>query len=474
MAYLERTKAKKHSAEPKLTGAMLQVESNCYRTTADPSCTMAELDNVRTVPVETNSIVSEPTSPLSQPDGRRSLCSICADRATGKHYGASSCDSCKGFFRRSVRSSYAYTCRFGRRCVVDKNKRNQCRHCRLQKCFRAGMRKKAVQSERCHSNHRVEGQGAGTLSISVLLQAEATVHRFPTPVSPVSCDISTKKTACVGDVFESMKQQLLLLVEWAKLIPEFCSLPLDDRVALLRAHSAEHLILGAARRSLAYNNLILSGNDFVIPLRGAEIEMSRVAFQIQDELVKPLREMDITNKEFVCLRAIVFFAPDYPGLGNPQMVRHLRFQAQVLLDEATCEQRGRFGEHLLRLSPLQRVAWQMVETSHLAQLLGEARVDSLLQEMLLGEDTKAGQAPCMDNSLTGDQLGERGGLPSNITSVDLPVPTSLPSDSVPTQTDTEVYRHGEGASAPTASAHSIPVAPVHPCLRETPEQAATI
>lgn len=117
------------------------------------------------------------------------------------------------------------------------------------------------------------------------------------------------------------------------------------QVALLRAHSAEHLILGAARRSLAYNNLILlgktdeaccwlivsmvsimptqpnisemngliydcgTGNDFVIPLRGAEIEMSRVAFQIQDELVKPLREMDITNKEFVCLRAIVFFAP---------------------------------------------------------------------------------------------------------------------------------------------------------------------
>uniref|UniRef100_A0A667WXZ4 Hepatic nuclear factor 4, beta n=1 Tax=Myripristis murdjan TaxID=586833 RepID=A0A667WXZ4_9TELE len=257
------------------------------------------------------SIVSEPTSPLSQPDGRRSLCSICADRATGKHYGASSCDSCKGFFRRSVRSSYAYTCRFGRRCVVDKNKRNQCRHCRLQKCFRAGMRKKAVQSERCHSNHRVEGQGAGTLSISVLLQAEATVHRFPTPVSPVSCDISTKKTACVGDVFESMKQQLLLLVEWAKLIPEFCSLPLDDRVALLRAHSAEHLILGAPNIS-EMNGLIYDcgpGNDFVIPLRGAEIEMSRVAFQIQDELVKPLREMDITNKEFVCLRAIVFFAP---------------------------------------------------------------------------------------------------------------------------------------------------------------------
>lgn len=38
-------------------------------------------------------------------------CSICGDRATGKHYGAASCDGCKGFFRRSVRKNHVYTCR---------------------------------------------------------------------------------------------------------------------------------------------------------------------------------------------------------------------------------------------------------------------------------------------------------------------------------------------------------------------------
>lgn len=52
-----------------------------------------------------------------------------------------------------------------------------------------------------------------------------------------------------------------------------------------------------------------AGNDFVIPLRGAQIEVSRVAFRIQEELVKPLRELDITDKEFACLKTIVFFAP---------------------------------------------------------------------------------------------------------------------------------------------------------------------
>lgn len=81
------------------------------------------------------------------------------------------------------------------------------------------------------------------------------------------------------------------------------------------------------------------------------------------------------------------------------MVRHLRFQAHLLLEEATCEQRGRFGELLLILPPLQSVAWQMVETLHLAQLLGEAKMDSLLQEMLLGEGTETGQGVCTGTTI---------------------------------------------------------------------------
>ena len=38
-----------------------------------------------------------------------------------------------------------------------------------------------------------------------------------------------------------MKQQLLILVEWAKYIPAFSQLTLDDQVALLRAHAGQHM-----------------------------------------------------------------------------------------------------------------------------------------------------------------------------------------------------------------------------------------
>lgn len=53
-------------------------------------------------------------------------------------------------------------------------------------------------------------------------------------LAPPMRDIISKKIARSADVCESIKEQLLLLVEWAKRIPEFCELPVDDRVGEVR------------------------------------------------------------------------------------------------------------------------------------------------------------------------------------------------------------------------------------------------
>lgn len=68
------------------------------------------------------------------------LCLVCNDRASGRHYGALSCEGCKGFFKRSIRKQLAYQCRGSMNCEITKHHRNRCQYCRLQKCLACGMR----------------------------------------------------------------------------------------------------------------------------------------------------------------------------------------------------------------------------------------------------------------------------------------------------------------------------------------------
>lgn len=77
-------------------------------------------------------------------------CVVCGDKASGRHYGAVSCEGCKGFFKRSVRKSLTYSCRSNQDCVINKHHRNRCQFCRLRKCLEMGMKMESVQSERKH------------------------------------------------------------------------------------------------------------------------------------------------------------------------------------------------------------------------------------------------------------------------------------------------------------------------------------
>ncbi|VVD02776.1 unnamed protein product [Leptidea sinapis] len=76
------------------------------------------------------------------------LCRVCGDKASGKHYGVPSCDGCRGFFKRSIRRNLDYVCKDKGRCIVDVSRRNQCQACRFSKCLRVNMKKDAVQHER--------------------------------------------------------------------------------------------------------------------------------------------------------------------------------------------------------------------------------------------------------------------------------------------------------------------------------------
>ncbi|XP_014012623.1 hepatocyte nuclear factor 4-gamma isoform X1 [Salmo salar] len=416
-----------------VSNSLLDMDVANYSEGLDPTYSTLGFDHADVLYGGGDSMPAEPG--LSQADVGNSNCAICGDKATGKHYGASSCDGCKGFFRRSIRKNHIYSCRFNRQCVVDKDKRNQCRFCRLHKCFRAGMKKEAVQNERDRISSRRNIQDSQDLPpITVLAQAESLSQQISVSSPRGAVDVSEQKSAGVGDVCDSMRQQLLVLVEWAKYIPAFGELPLDDQVSLLRAHAGEHLLLGVAKRSMPYKDILLLGNGCVIHGSSAEPDIGRVANRVLDELVLPFQDIQIDDNEYAALKAIVFFDPDAKSLRDPSKIKAMRLQVQMSLEDyindRQYDSRGRFGELLLLLPTLQSITWQMIEQLQFVKLCGLAKIDNLLHEMLLGGLAAEpahlhhpGHTQLAQDPLTGHTLVISTMPATHTTQIDTPIPS---------------------------------------------------
>lgn len=87
-------------------------------------------------------------------------CKVCGDKSSGKHYGIYSCDGCSGFFKRSIHKNRQYTCKahsdLKGKCPIDKTHRNQCRACRLQRCFEVNMNKDGILLFILYSGHVIK------------------------------------------------------------------------------------------------------------------------------------------------------------------------------------------------------------------------------------------------------------------------------------------------------------------------------
>ncbi|KAL5111915.1 Serine/threonine-protein phosphatase 6 catalytic subunit [Taenia crassiceps] len=90
----------------------------------------------------------------SNPDDARSdapwilACPVCGDKVSGYHYGLQTCESCKGFFKRTVQNKKSYQCTEAGVCIIDRVHRKRCAYCRFKKCLSVGMRIEAVREDR--------------------------------------------------------------------------------------------------------------------------------------------------------------------------------------------------------------------------------------------------------------------------------------------------------------------------------------
>jgi len=303
-----------------------------------------------------------PSHPLAN---AKHMCSICGDKASGKHYGVYSCEGCKGFFKRTVRKELSYACREDRNCIVDKKQRNRCQYCRYMKCLAQGMKREAVQEERgVGKGEKEPGQtedvetmlyGNNEMPVDRILSAENACDKFQESLAPQGAtgDMATKYKMAANI-------QLQTLVEWAKQIPHFLDLAIDDQVALLRNGWNELMIAGFSHRSVGVSEGIVLSNGIIATRETAhEAGVGHVYDRVLVELVGKMTEMKMDKTELGCLRAIVLYNPDAKGLVETGKVEQLRERVYASLEDyvrtTTPNETGRFAKVLLRLPALRSI-----------------------------------------------------------------------------------------------------------------------
>lgn len=317
-----------------------------------------------------------PNHPLS---GSKHLCSICGDRASGKHYGVYSCEGCKGFFKRTVRKDLSYACREERNCIIDKRQRNRCQYCRYQKCLAMGMKREAVQEERQRTKDKDTSEVESTSSMQVDMPLERIVD--------AERRVETMSLENINsNIRQASNAHLAHLLEWAKLLPHFTALNLQDQIMLLKHSWNELHIIALAYRSLGVEEgIVLSTGLTINKSTSHAIGIMNIYEWVQD-FIKKFREIRVDVTELACLRAVILLNPELRGLVCKDDVNILREKVYEVMEEYVRNtypsEPGRFAKLLLRLPVLRSIGLKCQDYLFFYRLPNETSLDKFLADML--------------------------------------------------------------------------------------------
>ncbi|XP_034942584.1 steroid hormone receptor ERR2 isoform X3 [Chelonus insularis] len=303
---------------------------------------------------------SSTTQPLGTPENgikeedmaSRRSCLVCGDVASGFHYGVASCEACKAFFKRTIQASnftgnIEYTCPANGKCEINKRRRKACQACRFQKCLTQGMLKEGVRLDRVRGGRQkyrrptdpylpvktvsmIANMGMpGTEETSNNKMIEALIACEPDTLqvfnaSSHTADTDQRVLCQLSDLYD---RELVGIIGWAKQIPGFSSLALNDQMRLLQSTWAEILTFSLAWRSMPNTGRLRFAEDFTLDERLARechyIELYTHCIQI----VERIQKLDLSREEFFIMKALILTNSDVK-LDEPQAL--YRFRETIL------------------------------------------------------------------------------------------------------------------------------------------------
>nr|XP_056715292.1 androgen receptor [Euleptes europaea] len=281
-------------------------------------------------------------------------CLICGDEASGCHYGALTCGSCKVFFKRAAEGKQKYLCASRNDCTIDKFRRKNCPSCRLRKCYEAGMTLGARKLKKLGNlKLQEEGEAAGPSSPTEEQAPKMTMTRIESlecqPIFLNVLEAIEPGVVCAGhdnnqpDSFAALltslnelgERQLVHVVKWAKALPGFRNLHVDDQMAIIQYSWMGLMIFAMGWRSFTNVNsrMLYFAPDLVFN----EYRMHKSRMYSQCVRMRHLSQefgwLQITPQEFLCMKALLLFSIiPVDGLKNQKFFDELRMNYIKELD----------------------------------------------------------------------------------------------------------------------------------------------
>lgn len=261
---------------------------------------------------------------IKEEDSPRRLCLVCGDVASGFHYGVASCEACKAFFKRTIQGNIEYTCPAAGECEINKRRRKACQACRFRKCLRSGMLKEGVRLDRVRGGRQkyrrnpdmpyqvqVVTAQRPQLALEDIKMLDSLSQCEP-DILDVNTSLDNSKHSTMSILSDLYDRELVGIIGWAKQVPGFTDLSLNDQMRLLQSTWAEILTLTLAYRSLTVTPMgrLKFASDFALDEKQARECGALELYQICCHVVERLDGLSILKEEYFLLKALVLANSD--------------------------------------------------------------------------------------------------------------------------------------------------------------------